>query len=404
MSCGHLTMLSATKIDYKELRKTSPEAARQAVVEYWRSNGGNVSATARLFGINRCVVYDILRKWSEGDLRDRPKTPHHQPNKTAPEIEEQVIAAKNKTRLGPLRLSRYLHKYEQLSVPAGSIRHILRRNRHRITYRLPRHRKPQQKRPFVDWYSAQPFEIVQVDLKYIRDQKALTKEQIVHLDQCHIPNYQWSALDVNSRFKLIAYSREKSWTNGLCFYLWTVSWLRSNGVKTRIVFTVDHGEEFGGKSWLKLVDLRKLLSSLGCRVIQNHKGHCEENAHVERSHRTDDDEFYIPRVSHIRTEQDLLDEALGYIYYYNNVREHSSLDYQTPFAHLKQRLPDINDRIRTVIPVMLDDVAVAMGPWSGYNVLAQYQPGSGTAFTGHPPAPIDHGGFFVPLSSALARN
>lgn len=205
-----------------------------------------------------------------------------------------------------------------------------------------------------------------------RDQKALTKEQIVHLDQCHIPNYQWSALDVNSRFKLIAYSREKSWTNGLCFYLWTVSWLRSNGVKTRIVFTVDHGEEFGGKSWLKLVDLRKLLSSLGCRVIQNHKGHCEENAHVERSHRTDDDEFYIPRVSHIRTEQDLLDEALGYIYYYNNVREHSSLDYQTPFAHLKQRLPDINDRIRTVIPVMLDDVAVAMGPWSGYNVLAQY--------------------------------
>jgi hypothetical protein len=34
-------------------------------------------------------------------------------------------------------------------------------------------------------------------------------------------NYRelWSALDVNSRFKLIAYSREKPWTNGLCWYL-----------------------------------------------------------------------------------------------------------------------------------------------------------------------------------------
>jgi len=372
MRAGHHTCEQAARIDYKELRKTSAEAARRAVVEYWRSDGRNVSATARMFGINRSVVYDILHKWAEGDLRDRPKTPKHQPNKTPSEIEGQVVAAKNKTRLGPERLSRYLYKYERLSVPAGTIRHILRRNRHRITCRLGRQRRPQEKRPFVDWYSAKPFEIVQVDLKFIRDRKALTKEQIIHLDRCHIPNYQWSALDVNSRFKLIAYSREKSWTNGLCWYLWVISWLRSHGVKTAIVFTVDHGEEFGGQSWLKLTELRKLIKGFGCRLIQNHKGHCEENAHVERSHRTDDDEFYIPRASHLDSEQDLLDEALGYIYYYNNVREHSSLGYKTPFAHLMEQQPEIVDSIRTVIPIMLDQVAVALGPWSGYNVLAQH--------------------------------
>jgi len=88
---------------------------------------------------------------------------------------------------------------------------------------------------------------------------------------------------VNSRFKLIAYSREKSWTNGLCFYLWTISWLRCHGVTATIVFTVDRGEEFGGQSWLKVQELRQL--------IQNHKGHPEENAHLERSHRTDNEEF-----------------------------------------------------------------------------------------------------------------
>ena len=213
---------------------------------------------------------------------------------------------------------------------------------------------------------------MQIDLKYIRDRKALTKEQIIHLDRYRIPNYQWSALDVNSRFKLIAYSREKSWTNGLCWYLWVISWLRSHGVKTGIVFTVDHGEEFGGQSWMKLRELRKLIKGFGCRLIQNHKGHCEENAHVERSHRTDDDEFYIPRAMHFNSEGDLLDEALGYIYYYNNVREHSSLDYKTPFDHLKEQLPKIDDNIRTVIPIMLDKVAVEIGPWSGYNVLAQH--------------------------------
>jgi len=373
MRTGHLTNAQRARIDYKELRKTSPEAARQAVLEYWRSNGHGVSSTARMFGIQRCVVCDILRKWAQGDLRDRPRTPRHQPHKTPVAVEDQVLAAKNRIGLGPERLSRYLYKYEQLSVPAGTIRHILHRNRDRITCRLPRHRSPQEKRPFVDWYAAKPFEIVQVDLKYIRDRKALSQEQILHLDQCQVPNYQWSAVDVNSRFKLMAYSTEKSWTNGLCWYLWVISWLRSHGVKTEIVFTVDHGEEFGGQSWLKVTELRKLIGSFGCRLIQNHRGHCEENAHVERSHRTDDDEFYIPRALHINSEQDLLDEALGYNYYYNNVREHSSLGYKTPFAHLKEQLPDIDDNIRTVIPIILDRVAVALGPWSGYNVLAQHR-------------------------------
>ena len=135
----------------------------------------------------------------------------------------------------------------------GTIRHILRRNKLRVNCRLSRHRVRKEKREFVDWYSAKPFEIVRINLKYIRDHKALTKEQIIHLDRCDIPNYQWSALDVNSRFKLIAYSREKSWTNGLCWYLWVIFWLRSHGVKTSIVFTVDNGEEFGGKSWITVV-------------------------------------------------------------------------------------------------------------------------------------------------------
>jgi len=66
MSAGHRTW--SLKIDYKELRRTSPEAARQAVVDYWKNNGHNIAHVARTFEINRCVVYDILHKWSEGDL------------------------------------------------------------------------------------------------------------------------------------------------------------------------------------------------------------------------------------------------------------------------------------------------------------------------------------------------
>jgi len=357
------------KIDYKLLRSIDPIAGRTAVLEYLKTNGGNVSAAANVFGINRPVVYDILKKESEGDLSDRSKAPKHSPNKVAAEIEDKVIKVKNKTRLGPKRLSRYLKKYEELTVSYGTIRHILRRNKDKIKYR--KLFRKHEKREFVDWYSAKPFEIVQIDIKQIRDQKALSKAQIIHLDKFDIPNYQWGAMDVNSRFKLIAYSKEKTWTNGLCFYLWVISWLRSHGIINEIVFTVDHGEEFGGKSWMKIKELRKLISAFNCRLIQNRKGHPEDNSHLERSHRTDDEEFYIPRVFKIKSEKDLLRESLNYIYYYDCVREHSSLNDKSPFQRLKEQIPKLDDTIKLVPPIILDQVSTKIGSWGGYNVLAQ---------------------------------
>lgn len=363
-------MKSGIHIDYKMLRKINPETARMAVLEYLDSNGGNITDCGRVFCITRPIVYKAIRKRNEGSLLDSPRAPINQPKKTPSNIEDCVINAKNKTRLGPKRLSIYLRKYEQTIVPYGTIRHILRRNKHKIKYPVKGRRKGEA-RPFVDWYSAKPFEIVQIDLKHIRDQKALTKAQMIHLDRYNIPNYQWGALDVNSRFKLIGYSREKTWTNGLLWYLWVISYLRSHGVEAKIIFTVDHGEEFGGKSWMKIRELRRLIAGFGCSLVQNHKGHCEENAHLERSHRTDDDEFYIPRVFKVKSEKDLLYESHGYIYYYNNLREHSSLDYKTPFEYLKKQMPELDENIKYVQPILLDNVSSAIGPWSGYNVLAQ---------------------------------
>ncbi|MBI4757983.1 MAG: helix-turn-helix domain-containing protein [Chloroflexi bacterium] len=94
-------MKPGPRIDYKQLRRINPEAARHAAIECLKSNGGNIAEAARTFGINRPVVYDILRKQQEGNLWDRSKAPKHQPRKTPGEIENKVIEVKNKTRLGP---------------------------------------------------------------------------------------------------------------------------------------------------------------------------------------------------------------------------------------------------------------------------------------------------------------
>jgi transposase-like protein len=117
-------------IDYKNLRRINPEAARQAVLNYLHSSGG-VSATARIFGINRSVVYDIQRRAREGDLADRSHAPHRQPARTPKRTENRVIAARNRTGFGYKRLRRYLAE-RGLDMPLTTIRKILKRNRHRL--------------------------------------------------------------------------------------------------------------------------------------------------------------------------------------------------------------------------------------------------------------------------------
>src|SRR3972149_2747557 len=365
-------MNNTIHIPYKELRKISPETARRTVIEYLKTNGGNIAGTARVFNINRPVIYNILGKEKEGNLKDRSKVPINQPKKTHKDVEELVIEIKNKTNFGSERVCDYALDYHKIKVYPGTVRHILRRNKARIKRKVNYVRR-NEARPVIDWYSAKPFEVVQIDLKFIRDQRALSKQQIAHLDKYDIPNYQWSALDVNSRFKLICYSMEKTWTNGLCFFLWVTSYLRSHGVTCEIVYTVDNGEELGGKSWLKIQELRKLLSGFGCRLIQNHKGKPSENAHVERSHRTDDDEFYSLRTQFINSKDDLCEEGLKYIYYYNNLRKHSSINRKTPFQYLKEQNPKVDDTIKLVRPFILDEVSVTLGPWSGYHVLAHHR-------------------------------
>jgi RimJ/RimL family protein N-acetyltransferase len=138
-------MSPGTRIEYKTLRRINPEIARKAVLEYLKTNGGNKADAARVFGINRTVV---LKKAAEGDLRDRPKTPKHQQNKTPLAVEQKVIALRNKTHLGPQRLSIYLAKYQETQVPPGTIRHILRRIKDQLTKPSPRRRK-RKKREFI---------------------------------------------------------------------------------------------------------------------------------------------------------------------------------------------------------------------------------------------------------------
>jgi hypothetical protein len=62
---------------------------------------------------------------------------------------------------------------------------------------------------------------------------------------------------------------------------------------------------------------------------------------------------------------------MDYLYYYNAVRKHSSLQRLSPWQHLASNSPDLDAKIRFVPPILLDNIAVQLGDWSGYHLLAQ---------------------------------
>jgi hypothetical protein len=65
------------------------------------------------------------------------------------------------------------------------------------------------------------------------------------------------------------------------------------------------------------------------------KGHPEDNPFVERSHQTDDYEFYIPYLLKMKSELDFIKLSAWWQKVYNTVRPHMELKDLTPYQKLK---------------------------------------------------------------------
>jgi hypothetical protein len=92
-------------------------------------------------------------------------------------------------------------------------------------------------------------------------------------------------------------------------------WLRAYGIEEEVVWQTDWEEEFGGSNPTKLHKLQaKHYAPVGAKLSRIPLGRKEHNGRVERSHRTDDEEFYPPFLGKLRTEDEFLRKAVGWSY------------------------------------------------------------------------------------------
>ncbi len=119
--------------------------------------------------------------------------------------------------------------------------------------------------------------------------------------------------------------------------------------------------------------MNQLLAPLDAEITRIHKGRKEENGYVERSHRTDDEEFYIPYGLEVKDTDSLFLMAYSWIKYYNTKRTHTgeNLDGKTPIEYAKAIMPEVSRDIALFPPVVLDNLTTS-SYWKSVNKVPSH--------------------------------
>ncbi len=334
-------------------KETGEEFARKILLENLNLNKGNIKKTAEMMRCSRNTIYLAIKKESEGNLADRPHLPRKPAHTLSQEIVDLIVKRRKETGFGKRRLKWYLASKDGKIIPESTIGKVLRikkltRNKKRV--------KREYHRIKYQWDTILPFEQFEIDTKQIPDKQTLPPEVYEHaLNSNFIPKWQWTIIEPKTRTMFLAWSFSRDWSCTQVFVKTVVWWLRMFGFKNKFVFWSDGGTEFQA-SQRKAFErsCQNFWKPLGVERKIIRKGHPEDNSLVERSHQTDDYEFYIPFLLHAKTELDFLRLAAWWQKVYNIFRPHMGLGGLTPYQKLKSLGYNLPKEFFLFPPLILD--------------------------------------------------
>jgi transposase InsO family protein len=298
---------------------------------------GNVKLACRRLGISRKTFYKWKNRFAQakGDrsaLLDRSRRPHHPHHHVKKSLRRRIVALRKKTHLGPVRLRQLLFNQGHKKIPSTfTISKIFKR------YGLTRKRKPHPKRYRRSFTVPCPGDLLQVDVKFVP--YLLQGRRL----------YQYTAIDCCTRLRIIQFSEELAIHHSKTFIQYVLTTfpfpIRTVQTDNDSIFT--HWYTAGPKTPLdrpvKLHPFTAMCQRFGAahRLIPPRTPRL--NGKVERSHQTDEQEFY--RLHRYSTQQDLRRAFARWLRHYNHTRLHMGLQGKTPiqflqalpkYAHIKQ--------------------------------------------------------------------
>ena len=338
---------------YKENCKVEGEIMTKfKIARGYFSNGYKQKDIAQSVKCHKNTVYDVIKKCRSRDPDDkiweylnnnihiaeekliglfgflkndqrRPKNCQLGFEKDSAE-EKLIIEKFNNGKYGYKRMYRHLKKqgYDIGNVyTLGNIKGVYKRN----GFKAKKIRTANgERRALYDYDLIAAFEYLQYDVKIIADKHSLPADIYEKFKNSKkLPKYQWTIIDAKTRTRFLAWSHTRSSFFGFKFLEYTICWLRAHGITTKINVQMDMGGEFYSGSKRKQKKWNNHFSKYNAYVYDTEGTKWKQNL-VERSHRTDDEEFYCPRGSQINTITEFFLEAQFWIIYFNN-RSHSGI-------------------------------------------------------------------------------
>ena len=297
------------------MSKEERELNRRLRILKHARDSGNVCLTCRYFGIGRSTFYQWKSRFDkEGITGLQRKKPVGQrwPNQLSEETVEKILHLRKKYHLGPERIMWYLERYHGIKICCNSVYRTLVRNG---VNRLPRNsgrRKIHTKR-----YAKQvPGHHIQFDVKFLTFQSDTGRK---------IKRYQYTAIDDATRVRALKVYEKHNQVSSIDFADYVIEKFpfRIQSIRT------DRGHEWQAKFHWHVEDK-------GIRHVYIKPRSPQLNGKVERSHRTDKDEFY--QLLTYTDDVDLNKKLETWERFYNLDRPHGAHKGKTPYEVLRSML------------------------------------------------------------------
>ena len=274
-----------------------------------------MAKTCRYFGIGRASFYrwrTAYRQLGEAGLVNAKPIPKNPASRTPLEIVDKVLHLRKTYHLGPIRIVWYLARYHAIKISEAGVSRILRRNGVSRLPRGTRLRKIHTKR-----YNKQvPGHHIQMDVKFLTFDGPRGEQ---------IRRFQYTAIDDATRVRALKIYEKHTQANAIDFVDHIIEKFpfRIREIRT------DNGHEFQAKFHWHVEDQ-------GIRHAYIKRGTPQLSGKVERSHRSDQEEFY--QLLSYKGDVDLEAKLDEWEHFYNFNRPHGAFNGQTPYEALRERL------------------------------------------------------------------
>lgn len=289
-------------------------ALKKVALEYAEACG-NDARSYRYFEVPRATFYRWKKAYAlEGEaglVRKRP-VGRHWPNQLSQEAIDKILHLRQQYHLGPQRIAWYLERYHGITASCSTVYRTLIRNGLR---RLPK--KVGRRALHTRRYAKRvPGHHIQVDVTFLAFTTA---------DGKRIRRYQYTAIDDATRIRALKIGTRHDQKTAIEFIDSVVEKFpfRIHTVRT------DRGHEFQAKFHWHVEDK-------GMRHVYIKPRSPQLNGKVERSHRTDKEEFY--QLLTYTDDVDLNKKLEKWENFYNFSRPHGAFDGKSPYETLRTLL------------------------------------------------------------------